>query len=154
MYKRHKITTITVMVIITVISLVFDLDYEDMAANAIIFNVIALVAYMITISVMLGCPYIKKLRQSTDKEIPTKTALGVCSEYLRVAGISSILTITISSLYVLKFPEKLLELCPVLCDGIIPDLACAFSCGMLAINVMVMWLIFKFFIISLINSSY
>lgn len=152
MYKRHKIAVVIVWTISTLIAYVFDLDYADIASIAISVIAMALAVYIAATSAILGSPYAKKLRQTSDQEIPTKTALGVFSEYLHMAGFYGILTITISCFYIFEIFNKLLDRYPVLYKLHFYELMCAFSCGILAINILFLWLIFEFLIISLPKS--
>lgn len=155
MYKKHKTAVVVVMLSVTAISWIFQFDYENISEIAITVVSIAFAVYIGAISAILGSPYAKRLRSIRDQEIRTKTLLGVFSGYLRTAVLFCILTISTSCLYIFRFGNRLLFQFPIL-EKIYPALgrfACSVSCGLLGINILFMWLVFKFLIVSLSNSA-
>lgn len=155
MYKRHKIAVAAIMIIVTAVSWIFQFDYQDIAETALTVVSIAFAVYIGAISALLGSPYAKRLRAIRDQEIDTKTMLGVFSGYLNTAVLFCLLTISTSCLYIFHFGSKFLLQFQKLKSfySVLSRFSCSVSCGMLGVNILFMWLIFKFLIVSLSNSA-
>ena len=102
MYKRHRILSYILVFTAFASGIIFDLQYSKIAEVAIPVIAIALAMYISVATALLGSPFSKSLKKRKDAENPKKSMLGRLASYLKIAGISSILTITISTIYILK----------------------------------------------------
>lgn len=153
MYKRHKILSATLFLSSLIIGVELKLSYSLLAGAAITIISIALAVIISVPTALLGSPFSKSLKATRDKEKSTQSMLGVLAAYLRVAGFCSILTITVSSIYLLKPDTSALR-------AIIPKyyaMACqivsALSLALFACSVFLMWLILKYLITAMLNAS-
>ena len=153
MYKRHKILIIIVAVVVFAFSMLFQFHYSEISEVAITVISITLAVYITVATSLLGSSYSKSLKKMPDKEDPKKSMLGVLSCYLKQAGVFSVVTIIISSLYIImpefSIPEKLLTL-----YSITSSLVSAFSCTLFSLNIVYMSLIMSFLIVSLNNAAF
>lgn len=145
MYNRHKIAGFALFAITMALCYFTKLSYNDFAPTAITIVSISVAVYIAAMSALLGSPYADKLKSVPDKKIIGKTQLGVLTAYLRTAGSCGVLTIFISSLFLLP---KTIPL-PLQFQKIISSL----SYGVFTINLLFLWLIFQFFATALINSA-
>ena len=152
MYKRHKVASIVLFFTVFLFSFLLKADYYKIAEAAISVVSIALAVYIGAASVILGSEFASKLKKQQDSQIKTKTSLGVLSTYLRIAGISSIVTIIISSIYTLDLDFQSIRNifthwnCGEYFFKILPVFLSSFSCSLFSINVFFIWLILIFFI--------
>ena len=102
MYKRHRIISYILVITALASGIIFDLQYSKIAEVAIPVIAIALAMYIAVATALLGSPFSKSLKKRQDKENPKISMLGRLASYLKIAGISSILTIAISTIYILE----------------------------------------------------
>lgn len=152
MYKRHKAASIVLFITVFLFSFLLKADYYKIAEAAISVVSIALAVYIGAASVILGSEFAGKLKKQKDGQIKTKTSLGVLATYLRVAGICSIVTLIISSIYTIDLDFQsvrnifMLWNCSEYFFQILPVLLSSFSCSLFSINVFFIWLILIFLI--------
>lgn len=151
MYRRHKIISMLLFVLVFVLCFLFKINYEKLAETAISVVSIALAVYISASSVLLGSDFAKKLKTAKDEKITTKTQLGVLSTYLRFAGGFSIATIIFSVWYIADVDMSFILglLSKIECSNLIHFMSLAlssFSCGMFAINLLFIWLVLIFLI--------
>lgn len=154
MYKRHRILLPVLFLLVSALSYFLYADYSAVAETAVTVVSIALAVYIGGTSALLGSPYAERLKKSRDTEDTTKTSLGVLATYLRLAGLFSIITLVISSVYVLDIDwqtvfhiseeNNILE--PIL------HILSSISCGLFLLNIAFIWLILLFLINSLSKS--
>lgn len=141
MYKRHKKSTTLCFLLISIIAFVFEWEYSAVAEMAVTIASIAMGVYIAAVSSLLGSQYAKDLKSKTDPEYSNKTLLGVLADYFRYAGISCILLIIVSCLFLIPsnihFPPIFLSL-----GGSI-------SYGLFVVNIILTWYILIFLINSL-----
>lgn len=125
-------------------SLLLQANYNNITNITATIMSIALVAYMIVMSALLGSPYAKKLKEKPDSQIPTQTMLGTLAHYFRWAGQLGIITIVISCIYKLK--PFVIE------DKIVSSICAALSCSIFSVNILFILLIFVFLANSLTKS--
>lgn len=152
MYKRHICHLIIVFAIAFFLSMVMELQYSLIAEETITVISIAIAICITISSTLLGSDYSRRLKKIPDSENPTKSLLGVMAEYLKATGVCSVITITVSSLYILK-PNMafLLRLYPDLSD--LSRVASSISCAIFACNMFFMILILRILITALMNAS-
>lgn len=102
MYKRHRILSYILIFTAFASGIIFNLQYSKIAEVAVPVIAIALAMYIAVATALLGSPFSKSLKKVPDKENPQKSMLGRLASYLRIAGISSIITIAISTIYILE----------------------------------------------------
>ena len=102
MYKRHKRQLSICVIATTAMAFMFDWDFTPIAEIAVTVASIAMGVYIAAVSALLGSQYAKDLKGTTDRELPSKTLLGVLADYFRCAGFSCILLILTSCLFLLK----------------------------------------------------
>lgn len=155
MYKKHKRLITVLFVLIFILSLWLKADYSKIAEANISIMAIAIAVYTGATSVILGSPYATQMKAQPDKEIKTKTSLGVLASYLRTAGAFAIATIVVSTIYALNVGSKIIGLIPSgamywdILRTSIPQMASSFACGLFAINIVFMYLILIFLINSM-----
>lgn len=154
MYKRHKRNVICLSVILLISCYFLRLDYKEIAEVGITVVSIELAVYIAAASVLLGSPYAHNLKHSVDPEIKTKTQLGVLTSYLRAAGILSVLTIVISSVFILLSDVIGFSLtdATTLTENLY-YVASAISLCLFGLNILFLWLIFQFLVNSLGKAS-
>lgn len=145
MYRRHKASGIIVFISAVIFSYFAEILYDTLAMTAITVVSISVAVYIAVMSALLGSPYADKLKSIRDSKIRGKSQLGVLTTYLRTAGDFGILTIIISSLY--QIPSV------ITVPPLLQRLVSSASCGIFAINLLFLWLIFRFLVTALINSA-
>ena len=138
MYKRHKRQILLCVIVTTAAAFMFDLSFEPIAEVAVTVASIAMGVYIAAVSALLGSQYAKELKETPDKEQPTKTLLGVLAGYFRYSGISCILLIVVSCLFLI--PSNI-SFSPLLLKA-----GGAVSYGLFSSNILLLWLILLFFI--------
>lgn len=141
MYKRHKRQILLCVIVTTAAAFMFDLSFEPIAEIAVTVASIAMGVYIAAVSALLGSQYVKELKETPDKEQPTKTLLGVLAGYFRYAGISCILLIVVSCLFLI--PSNI-SFSPLLLKA-----GGAVSYGLFSSNILLLWLILLFLVNSL-----
>ena len=140
MYKRHKVSIAVCMALTIAGTFFLGIDYASIAEIAI-----TLAVYTSVASVLIGNPYAHKMKKVRDSEVKTKTSLGVIASYLRGAGLCSTATIVISTIYLFEV------------DGIrnptIYQVCSSLACGLFAVNILFMWLVFKFLVNTLTKAA-
>ena len=101
MYKRHKRQLSICVMATTAMAFMFDWDFTPIAEIAVTVASIAMGVYIAAVSALLGSQYSKDLKSTTDRELPSKTLLGVLADYFRCAGFSCILLILTSCLFLI-----------------------------------------------------
>lgn len=157
MYRRHKITC-TVLSTITFLGVfILKADYSKIAETAISVVSIALAVYIGAASVILGSDFADKLKKQKDNQLKTKTSLGVLAGYLRTAGTYSLLTIIISTLYIIDLDIPFID--DILIHFKHPEYIqtlqhffSAVSCSLFVVNIFFIWLILIFLINSMTKS--
>lgn len=141
MYKRHKRQILLCVIVTTATAFMFDWSFEPIADLAVTVASIAMGVYIAAVSALLGSQYAKEMKETTDKEQPNKTLLGILASYFRYAGISCILLIVVSCLFLIpsniNFSPMLLKV-----GG-------AASYGLFSSNILLIWLILLFLVNSL-----
>lgn len=153
MYRRHRLISYLLIGIVFLLGMGFNLRYS-MIANVVVTVIsIALAVYISVSTSLLGSPYSKALKKLPDKDDPTKSMLGVFAKYLKVAKISSLLSIIVSSIYLLK-PDTT-YLINALKGGfpVLQKIVSACACSLFAYNVFLMSLILDFMIVALMNAA-
>ena len=145
MYTRHKVEGIALFIIVTVLSYSASVSYEDLANAAITVVSISVAVYIAAMSSLLGSPYANHLKAVVDKKIRGKSQLGVLATYLRTAGLCGTITIITSCLYLIPSP--------VTVSFHITEFFSSISCGIFAVNILFLWVIFRFLSVALINST-
>lgn len=145
MYTRHKAEGIALFIVATVLSYSASVSYEDLANAAITVVSISVAVYIAAMSALLGSPYANHLKAVVDKKIKGKSQLGVLATYLRAAGLCGTITIIISCLYLIPSP--------VTVSFHIVRVLSSVSCGIFAVNILFLWIIFQFLSVALINSA-
>lgn len=102
MYYRHRAQSILLFCIVFIISMILGLNYYCIAELAVTAVSIALAVYISISSSLLGSPFSRLLKRTSDNENPSRSMLGILAAYLKIARIGSIATITASSLYLFK----------------------------------------------------
>ena len=153
MYKRHKISVFLLAAVVLGISFFVPLHYSQISEAAITIISITLAVYISVATSLLGSAFSKSLKKLPDKEDPQKSMLGVLSSYLKWAGLYSILTIIISSLYII-WPRFTLTNTNIQVAYTFASRAfSAFSCSMFSVNIAFMSIIMKFLVVSLNNAA-
>lgn len=145
MYSRHKVTGIVLFILTTILSYFAEILYDTLAMTAITVVSISVAIYIATMSALLGSPYAEKLKSIRDSKIRGKSQLGVLATYLRVAGDCGVLTIFVSSLY--QIPAV------ITIPPLLQKLVSSVACGVFVVNILFLWLIFRFLVTALINSA-
>ena len=101
MYKRHKRQLLICVMATTAMAFMFDWDFTPIAEIAVTVASIEMGVYIAAVSALLGSQYAKDLKGTTDRELPSKTLLGVLADYFRCAGFSCILLILTSCLFLI-----------------------------------------------------
>ncbi len=113
MYKRHKRQLSICVMATTAMAFMFDWDFTPIAEIAVTVASIAMGVYIAAVSALLGSQYAKDLKGTTDRELPSKTLLGVLADYFRYAGFSCILLILTSCLFLIPsniiFPPRIIS---------------------------------------------
>ena len=153
MYKRHKILVFLLAIIVLGVSFFFSLHYSKIAEAAITIISITLAVYISVATSLLGSAFSKSLKKMPDKEDPQKSMLGVLSSYLKWAGVFSVLTIIISSLYII-WPDFTVTNTDIQAAYALASRAfSALSCSMFSVNIAFMSIIMKFLVVSLNNAA-
>lgn len=154
MYKRHKRLAWTLIITVFGLSMLLRLHYSSIAEISITVMSIALAVYISVSTSLLGSPYSRTLKKMPDKENSDKSMLGVLAEYLKTAAICSILTISLSTLYILK-PDMLSfgNVLDVRVYYLFTKTLSAVACAIFALNVFLMSLIMSFLITALQNAA-
>ena len=153
MYKRHKTLSVILFFTSFIIGMVLNLNYSSLADAAITVISIALAVIISVPAALLGSHFSKSLKAVSDKEKPTKSMLGVLAAYLRVAGFCCILTIAISSVYLLEPDTSALRTLLSKNYELICQTASALSLALFAYNIFLMWLILKYLITAMLNAA-
>lgn len=103
MYRRHKLIAAGVFFLVMGIAFFFDWQFKSIAEASITVASIAMGMYIAAVSVLLGSPYAKKLKSTTDDKLPTKTHLGVLAEYFHFASTICVLLIISSSMFLISY---------------------------------------------------
>ena len=141
MYKRHKHQLGICVLVTFIVAAIFDWKFEPMAEVAVTVASIAMGVYIAAVSALLGSQYAKELKSTTDGEQPDKTLLGVLAEYFRYAGLSCILLIAVSCLFLI--PSNIVL--PLL----LLKVRSALSYGLFSANIFLLWLMLIFLVNSL-----
>ena len=154
MYKRHRWFAWILIITVFCLSMLFQLHYSSIAEISITVMSIALAVYISVSTSLLGSPYSRTLKKLPDKENHDKSMLGALAEYLKTAEICSILTITLSTLYILK-PDTLPfgTIMDVRVFYLFTKILSALACAIFALNVFLMSLIMNFLISALQNAA-
>ena len=115
-----------------------------MADTATTLVSIAVGVYIAAASALLGSPYAKELKQTTDKKRTSNTLLGTLLDYFRHAGKLGITTVIVSCLY--KIPA--IYNVPI----IIARIGSAAAYGIFFCNILFLWLVFVFLVNSIEKS--
>ena len=158
MYERHKRLIVIIFIAVLIAAIILNADYSKIAEASISVMSIAVAVYISATSVILGSTYAEKLKGQVDSKITTSTSLGVLAAYLRNAGALAVIMIMISTLYVLKIgtPKPIAIL--LTNNGwhtigtLILRVVSAISCGLVAVNIVFMYLILLFLINSMSKS--
>lgn len=141
MYKRHKRQLSICVMATTAMAFMFDWDFTPIAEIAVTVASIAMGVYIATVSALLGSQYAKDLKGTTDRELPSKTLLGVLADYFRCAGFSCILLILTSCLFLI--PSN------IIFPPIFLKVGSSLSYGVFSSNIFLLWLILVFLVNSL-----
>ena len=157
MYKRHKIACIILAVLTFWAAFILKADYSKIAESAISIVSIALAVYIGAASVILGSNFANRLKMQQDRQLKTKTNLGVLASYLRIAGICSLLTVIVSAIYILDLDVSYFDNILIKCGQVenahfFQYLFSSLSSSLFAINIFFMWLILIFLINSMTKS--
>ena len=153
MYKRHKLFAALLFVIVLFVSLLVPLNYEKIAEVAITVISISLAVYISVATSLLGSAFSKSLKRLPDREDPHKSMLGVLSSYLRWAGAFSVMTIVISSIYLIWPEISDLSIAKMGIFSCLVRISSALACALFAINILFMGLIMEFLVVSLNNAA-
>ena len=145
MYIRHRVSIFVAFLLPAVIAGVLNIEYENLASTAITIVSISVAVYIAAMSSMLGSPYANKLKAVPDSKIHGKSELGVITTYFRTAEGCGVITICISVLYQIPSPVVILPL--------VKRILSAISCGIFAVNILFLYLLFQFLATALINST-
>lgn len=145
MYTHHKVEAVILFIAVAILSFLSAVTYKNLAITAITVVSISLGVYIAAMSALLGSPYADQLKAVADEKVKTKSQLGVLATYLRVAGRFSVFTIIISSLY--QFTSLKIN------NAFLSQIVSSISCGIFALNILFLWLIFSFLSTALINSA-
>ena len=141
MYKRHKRQLSICVMATTAMAFMFDWDFTPIAEIAVTVASIAMGVYIAAVSALLGSQYSKDLKSTTDRELPSKTLLGVLADYFRCAGFSCILLILTSCLFLI--PSN------IIFPPIFLKVGSSLSYGVFSSNIFLLWLILVFLVNSL-----
>lgn len=141
MYKRHKRQLSICVMATTAMAFMFDWDFTPIAEIAVTVASIAMGVYIAAVSALLGSQYSKDLKSTTDRELPSKTLLGVLADYFRYAGFSCILLILTSCLFLI--PSN------IIFPPIFLKVGSSLSYGVFSSNIFLLWLILVFLVNSL-----
>ena len=142
--KEHKIFLIGCFITVSIIAYLLNWNFDNMADTATTLVSIAVGVYIAAASALLGSPYAKELKQTTDKKRPSNTLLGTLLDYFRHAGKLGITTVIVSCLY--KIPATYDV--PV----IIVRIDSAVAYGIFFCNILFLWLVFVFLVNSIEKS--
>lgn len=145
MYTRHKTALIFCVLICFTIAFAIDLDFSEIAGASITVASIAMGVYIATASALLGSPFARKLKSQQDKNVSTKSSLGVLSNYFRIAGSFCVILIVFSCTYLIHFEIPLSNSFIFFLSRFIS--AIAFS--VFSVNILFLWLILLFLVNSL-----
>ena len=153
MYKRHKIFVFLLAAVVLVISFIIPLQYSKIAETAITIISITLAVYISVATSLLGSAFSKSLKKLPDKENPRKSMLGVLSSYLKWAGVFSVFTIIISSLYIIWPDFIAINTNIQAAYAFSSRVFSAFSCSLFSVNIAFMSIVMKFLVVSLNNAT-
>ena len=153
MYKRHKIIISLLAIFVFSISFFAPLHYAKIAEVAITIISITLAVYISVATALLGSAFSKSLKKLPDKEDPHKSMLGVLSSYLRWAGVYSVITIIISSIYIIwpgitEANDTIMLVYFFASRGF-----SSFACALFSVNIVFMSIIMEFLVVSLNNAA-
>lgn len=140
MYKRHKWLIVILFLITCSASYYFNANYNKIAESAINVTAIAIGIYTAAVSSILGSDYSKKLASITSREYSYKTLLGVLTQYLYWAGVSSLLTIVLSVFFLTDLISK---------EHFLGKVVSSVSYGFFIVNIILFGLVFQFLVNSL-----
>ncbi len=153
MYKRHKIQSLLVLCVAIAAGLVFQLRYSFVAEAALTVASIELAVYVSAASTLLGSAFSRSLKKMVDSENSTKSMLGVLATYLRIAGVCSVITILISSLYLLKPDISAIQIAFPGSYLVLLKVASSIAVSLFLYNIFLMCLIMKFLITAMLNAT-
>lgn len=158
MYKRDKFIAVLLFLFSGIVTYFFSLDYSKISSTVFTVVSISVAVYIAVAAALLNSKYAVALKNTVDSKIPTKTQLGVLSEYLRWAGRLSIITIAVSCFFVVLpseqavvFVQQLLKQTNAI--ETVGQLASSVAFGVFALNILFLWRIFIFLINSLSKST-
>lgn len=145
MYKRHWVSVCICFLLVFAGSFFLKLNFGDISEVAITVVSIVLAVYIAASSGLLGNPYASEMKKQRDSQLPTKSALGVLATYLRWAGSFSTATITISCIFLFNVE--------IIHNNLVYQLISSASCGLFAVNIVFMWLVFTFLVNTLTKAT-
>lgn len=153
MYKRHKILLTILAIVIFGASYYIPLCYNKIAEAAITVISITLAVYISVATSLLGSAFSRSLKRLPDTEDPTKSMLGVLSCYLKRAGAFSVVTIIISSIYIIWPGFSTSNAKVLILYSCAKRAFSALACTMFSINIVFMSIIMGFLVVSLNNAA-
>ncbi len=101
MYKKHKVICLLTFVIVSFISYKYKLDPQNMASDILTITAIILGFYITALSTLFGNKVIKNMAKKQDKQLRSKTELGVLLSYYKISIVISFATIITSIISIL-----------------------------------------------------
>ncbi len=138
MYKHHRKIIVLIFFISTLISYYLKLDYSKIVSQSITILSFFLVILTTSITNLISSnSLVDKLKKSSDKQIVSKSELGVYITYIKTAFYFEIANIVLNCLFIIL--KNTIQICIIKILSIL-----GFS--ILSINFYIIFLIFKFLI--------
>lgn len=98
MYKSHKIIVVAIFLVTGLISWFAHIEFYNVVSNLLTITSIILGFYIAALASLFGNEALKKMGQKQDKQIKSKTELGVLLSYYRKSIIVSFIVIVLAIL--------------------------------------------------------
>lgn len=159
MYKRHKWLAFFIFLSTVLLSIFLDLGLsKDLVAGLITFFSVVFGFYMTAVSIVFGSNYAKRLRSEEDPIIRTKTKLHTLVYYfkfsssLSIISIISLLLCSVSYVDIKSTPLGLYMI-GLLGDYDFFSIVTASVFGLVAVNILFLYLVSRIFFISVIEEG-
>lgn len=136
MYIKDKICFGAVFVFVTAISWTLNLPFEKVVSDAITVVSIAIAVYLTAATFLMGSKTATNMKKQ-DKQISTKTQLGVLVSYLSHAVFVGILSILVGFVVLLQKDVAIV-------NNVIAKTISSLGCSLFIITILFMWKIFRF----------
>lgn len=149
MYNKDKVFLALCFITVFLISYIADISYVEFAQIALTVNSISFAVYIAAASALLGSKFAKELKQTVDNIKTDMTQMGILSKYLSTAGIISLGSIVISSMYCLPIDITVFSNPHLITFFRLFD---SISYSIFALSLSFLYLIFKLLVSSMVKS--